>query len=193
MTQKKEPDTFCPANRQEWRQWLQENHTSRQSVWLIYHKIKSGRPSISWSEAVDEALCFGWIDSTIKTVDKESFAQRFSPRNPKSFWSEPNLERVRFLTKQGLMTKAGLDILDQSHHKHRLKKKPVTVAADIKKALMAAKPAWTNYQKFPEGYRRIRIGWIEAARHVPKTFEQRLKHFVKMTQKNKRYGMMEKK
>jgi uncharacterized protein YdeI (YjbR/CyaY-like superfamily) len=186
-------ESFYAPSRKEWRAWLKKHHKIKKEIWLIYYKKDSGKSRVPYNDAVEEALCFGWIDSTIKTVDKESFAQRFSPRNPKSFWSEPNLERVRFLTKQGLMTKAGLDILDQSHHKHRLKKKPVTVAADIKKALMAAKPAWTNYQKFPEGYRRIRIGWIDAVRYRPEVFKQRLDYFVKMTQKNKRYGMMEKK
>ncbi len=185
-------ESFYAPSRKQWRAWLKKHHKIKKEIWLIYYKKDSGKPRVPYNDAVEEALCFGWIDSTVKTVDKDSYAQRFSKRNPKSEWSEPNLERVRFLTKSGLMTKAGLDILHQSEHKHRLKRKPVIVAADIQKALKKA-AAWNYYLKFPEGYRRIRIGWIDAARHRPEVFKQRLDYFVKKTAKNERFGMLERK
>jgi uncharacterized protein YdeI (YjbR/CyaY-like superfamily) len=106
--EKKEIATFCPASRQEWRLWLAENHSSSQAVWLIYHKKKSGVPSLSWSEAVDEALCFGWIDSVKKTIDAEKFMQFFSRRKPNSVWSTVNKAKVEQLIANGSMTGAGL-------------------------------------------------------------------------------------
>lgn len=109
---KEDIETFYPASRQAWREWLQENHRSKPSVWLICYKIKSGRPSISWSEAVDEALCFGWIDSTRKSVDHETFIQFFCKRKPKSIWSKINKGKVQQLTEEGLMTQAGFESVE---------------------------------------------------------------------------------
>lgn len=103
----KEIETFCPSSRQEWRQWLQENHHSKPSIWLIQYKVKSGKPTISWSEAVDEALCFGWIDSIRKTLDSETFIQFFCKRKPRSVWSKINKAKIERLTEEGLMTPAG--------------------------------------------------------------------------------------
>ena len=98
----KEIEIYCPKSQTEWRQWLEKNHQSKQSVWLIYYTKKSTIPSLSWSEAVDEALCFGWIDSTRKTIDEFSFMQFFSKRKPKSNWSKINKEKVANLIEQGL-------------------------------------------------------------------------------------------
>ena len=90
-----------------WRTWLRKNHRTAKEIWLIYYKKHSGKPRIPYNDAVEEALCFGWIDSTVKTVDKDSFAQRFSPRNPKSSWSELNKERARMLLRKKAMVPAG--------------------------------------------------------------------------------------
>jgi uncharacterized protein YdeI (YjbR/CyaY-like superfamily) len=105
-------DTFYPKSRQEWREWLQYNHDKKQSVWLIYYKKKSNIPTLIYSEAVDEALCFGWIDSKAKTIDEEKFMQFFSRRKEKSVWSKVNKEKIERLTKEGQMTKAGSDIIE---------------------------------------------------------------------------------
>lgn len=110
--QNKEVDTFCPASREEWRQWLKENHSSSQSVWLVQYKQKSARPSITWSDSVDEALCFGWIDSTRKTIDEESFVQFFCKRKPTSNWSKINKVKVQRLIEEGLMAEAGYKSID---------------------------------------------------------------------------------
>jgi uncharacterized protein YdeI (YjbR/CyaY-like superfamily) len=108
----KEIETFYPKSRQEWREWLQENHDKKQSVWLIYYKKKSNVPTVIYSEAVDEALCFGWIDSKAKPIDEHSFMQFFSKRKDKSVWSKVNKEKIERLTKEGLMTKAGFEIIE---------------------------------------------------------------------------------
>lgn len=107
-----EPDTFCPTSRQDWRKWLEENHQSKKSVWLIYYKKKSGKPTVKYSDAVDEALCFGWIDSKAKPLDDEKFMQYFSKRKPKSVWSKINKGKVQRLIECGLMTDAGFESIE---------------------------------------------------------------------------------
>src|SRR5688572_32384261 len=95
--QKKDLETFCPANPQQWRHWLQQHHAKKQSIWLIYYKKKTNVPTITWSEAVDEALCYGWIDGTKRSIDDEKFMQFFSKRKPGSSWSKINKEKVQQL------------------------------------------------------------------------------------------------
>jgi len=106
---KPEISTYYPSSREEWRKWLQENHVKEPAVWLVQYKKGSGIPSISWSEAVDEALCYGWVDSIRKTVGPDQFIQFFSKRKAKSTWSKINKSKIDDLTKKGLMTQAGLD------------------------------------------------------------------------------------
>jgi len=110
--QKKDLATFCPASRQDWRQWLKENHSSKQSVLLIYYKKKTNIPTIIYSEAVDEALCFGWIDSTRTSLGDDQFMQFFCKRKPKSVWSKINKEKVQRLIDEGLMTAAGYECIE---------------------------------------------------------------------------------
>jgi uncharacterized protein YdeI (YjbR/CyaY-like superfamily) len=108
----KETETFYPKNRKEWREWLQENHNKKQSVWLIYNKKKSNVATVIYSEAVDEALCFGWIDSKAKPIDEHTFMQFFSKRKEKSVWSKVNKEKIERLAKEGLITKAGYEVIE---------------------------------------------------------------------------------
>nr|WP_276898066.1 YdeI/OmpD-associated family protein [Pedobacter kyonggii] len=110
----KDIETFCPINIKEWRDWLAANHELRSSVWLVYGKKGSGLPSITWSEAVNEALCFGWIDSIKKPIDKERFMQFFCKRKPNSVWSKINKEKVKRLLAQKLIAKAGLETIKKS-------------------------------------------------------------------------------
>lgn len=104
--------TFYPKSAQEWRQWLEKHHDAEQSVWVLYDKKSSGKPSMSWSEAVDEALCFGWIDSTRKTVNDEQFIQLFAKRKPTSTWSKINKDKVKQLIAEGRMAPAGLAVIE---------------------------------------------------------------------------------
>ena len=110
--QKEDTETFHPANRQAWRLWLEQNHRSRPSVWLVFHKTKTGKRGLSWSEAVDEALCFGWIDSKAKPIDGDKYAQFFSKRKARSTWSKVNKEKVQKLMDDGNMAEAGLAIIE---------------------------------------------------------------------------------
>lgn len=107
-----EQETYTPTSQEDWREWLQENHLSKQSIWLIYYTKKSDNPSLTWREAVDEALCFGWIDSTQKKIDEFSFIQFFSKRKPKSIWSKINKDKVQELIDNNKMTKAGFESVE---------------------------------------------------------------------------------
>jgi uncharacterized protein YdeI (YjbR/CyaY-like superfamily) len=107
-----ELETYTPTSQEDWRKWLEENHQSKQSIWLIYYTKKSDNPSLTWREAVDEALCFGWIDSTQKKIDEFSFMQFFSKRKPKSIWSKINKDKVQELIDHNKMTKAGFESVE---------------------------------------------------------------------------------
>jgi uncharacterized protein YdeI (YjbR/CyaY-like superfamily) len=109
-----EIETFYPESKAAWRQWLKENHVSKASIWLIYYKKKTNMPSLSWSDAVDEALCFGWIDSTAKPIDDEKYRQFFSKRKPSSVWSKVNKEKAKNLIENGLMCEAGLACIERA-------------------------------------------------------------------------------
>src|SRR5579872_3692805 len=106
--------TFRSKDRAAWRKWLEKNHKSSSGVWLIYYKKDSGKTRVPYADAVEEALCFGWIDSTLNPIDKDSYMQLFTPRKPKSGWSKLNKERVEKLIEQGLMTNAGLEKIEEA-------------------------------------------------------------------------------
>jgi uncharacterized protein YdeI (YjbR/CyaY-like superfamily) len=177
--------TLYVTNRKAWRAWLVKNHAREKEIWLIYYKKHSGQPRIPYNDAVEEALCYGWIDSIIKRVDDDRTAQRFSPRRPKSFLSETNKERARRLIKAKKMTRVGLERIQTQLDQE------FTLAKDIVTALKKDRTTWRNFQTFPESYQRIRVGWIDAARQRPEIFEQRLRYFLKMTAQNKKFGMVQ--
>ena len=178
------------TDRKGWRAWLKKNHAKAKEIWIVYHKKHTGKPSISYNHAVEEALCFGWIDSTAKTIDKDKYAQRFTPRKDIGNWSELNKERVRRLMAAGKMTAAGLAKVGEVHSR-TLHKPELRIPAKILKELKKDKQVWANFQKFPETYKLIRIGWIAATKR-PQTYQQRLRYFLKMTKQNKQYGMLHK-
>jgi len=178
-------NTFYVTNRKAWRAWLAKNHASEKEIWLIYYKKHSGKPRIPYNDAVEEALCYGWIDSIIKRIDDDRTAQRFSPRRPRSFLSETNKERVRRLVKAKKMTRFGLEKIETQLAEEYVH------ANDIIAALKKDAKTWKNFQAFPESYQRIRVGWIDAARHRPEIFQQRLRYFLRMTVQNKKFGMVQ--
>jgi uncharacterized protein YdeI (YjbR/CyaY-like superfamily) len=170
------------SSRSQWRAWLKKNYKSKTEIWLVYYKKHTSKLRISYNDAVEEALCFGWIDSTVRTIDEDSFAQKFSVRRPRSKYSQANLERLRALAKQGKVAKDVLESLPD------LSREALAIPADILKAIKARKEAWKNFQRFSQSYVRIRIAYIEAARKRPAEFEKRLSHFVRMTEANKQFG-----
>jgi uncharacterized protein YdeI (YjbR/CyaY-like superfamily) len=177
--------TLYVKNRREWRAWLKKHHQSMKEIWLIYYKKHSGRPRIPYNDAVEEALCYGWIDSLLKPIDEFRYAQRYSPRKPTSILSDMNRERVRRLIQARKMTKSGLAAI------RHVGKKDSTLPDDIVRALKRDATTWRNFQRFPASYKRIRVGWIDAGRRRPEVFRQRLNYFLKMTRQNKRFGMVQ--
>jgi uncharacterized protein YdeI (YjbR/CyaY-like superfamily) len=173
------------TTRKAWRAWLEKNHARKKEIWLVYATKKSGKGRVDYSDAVEEALCFGWIDGTMKSIDENYFAQRFSPRRSrKSQLSETNKERVRRMVRAGLMTPAGLEKI-----RDRMSEKFV-LAPDIAAALKRDPQTWKNFQRFPKWYQRVRVGWLDMSRTRPDIFESRLRYFLKMTKQNKRYGQV---
>src|SRR4030042_6272049 len=174
-------ETLYVTDRNEWRSWLAKNHSSAKEIWLIYFNKKSGKPRIPYNDAVEEALCFGWIDTIVKKFDEERAAQRFSPRRKNSQLSELNKERIRRLVEAGKMTPAGLESI--KHHlennnngkKDNFLNEDFSIPEDILNELKADKTASSNLKKFPEHYKRIRIGWIDGSRKRSEEFEKRLR------------------
>jgi uncharacterized protein YdeI (YjbR/CyaY-like superfamily) len=174
--------TLYVTNRKDWRKWLREHYKTEKEIWLVYYRKETGKPRIEYNDAVEEALCFGWIDSIVKTLDEERTVQRFSPRKPKSKYSPANLERLRKLVKQQKVIKeVGATLGD-------IFEEQFEIPGDILKEIQANQQAWKNFQKFSEAYKRIRIGFIDGARNRPEEFKKRLHYFIKMTEKNKQYG-----
>ena len=178
--------TLYVTNRKDWRSWLKKNHSKEKEIWLVYYRKSSGKPRIPYNDAVEEALCYGWIDSIFKGINEEKFAQRFTPRRMGSPISEMNKERVRRLIKNKLMTSIGLKSISFD------RKEKFTIAVDILEALKLNEQTWKNFQKFSIGYKRVRIGYIEDVRTYDKEiFQNRLNNFIKMTAKNKKFGMVQ--
>jgi uncharacterized protein YdeI (YjbR/CyaY-like superfamily) len=182
--------TLDVTDRKQWRSWLIKNHNKEKEIWLVYYRKSSGKKRIPYNDAVEEALCYGWIDSTVKGIDDEKFAQRFTPRRSNSVLSQLNKERIYRLIEQKKMTSKGLAAVNHVFD-GSLKNAKCIIKTDILKSLKEDRETWDNFQKFPESYKRIRIEWIEEARTRPELFEKRLAYFLKMTAKNKKYGMMQ--
>ncbi|MEN1727138.1 MAG: YdeI/OmpD-associated family protein [Pseudomonadota bacterium] len=172
-------DRFKAADRAAWRAWLVDHHKQANDIWLISDK-RDEVPTVRYLDAVEEALCFGWVDSISKRVSEFESAQRFSPRRPRSNWTELNKARARRLIRLGLMTESGRQFLPDLDA-------PFAVASDIKQALRD-RNAWDFYAALPELYRRVRVGYIEEMRKRPAEFEMRLNNFLEKTAAGKLYG-----
>ena len=182
--------TLYASGRKAWREWLSKNHAREREIWLVYYKKASGKPRIPYNDAVEQALCFGWIDSTVKKVDEEKFAQRFTPRRPGSQLSQMNKERIRRLIAEKKMTGAGLKAVAHAY-RGELDHGKAKVSKGVMNAMRENPDAWKNFQKLPESYKRIRLAYIESRRRQGKeAFRKSLQNFIKMTAKNKRFGLV---
>lgn len=173
-------ETFYTADRNTWREWLSSHFETEKEIWFVFPMKASGEESLSYNDAVEEALCFGWIDSTIKHIDPLHRAQRFTPRNPSSVYSRPNIERLSWLNDRGLLHPA------VKENVLPLITAPYVFPKDILSRLRADPVAWENYNAFPDAYRRIRVAYIDAARKRPEEFEKRMKSFLEKTKQNRR-------
>lgn len=175
-------NTLHVTDRKDWRAWLKKHYRTEKEIWLVYYKKATGKPRIEYNDAVEEALCFGWIDSTVRSLDEERTVQRYSPRKPKSSYSQANIERLRYLAAKKKVVKEVIDSLGN------ILNEEFVIPPDILKAIKANRGVWKNFQKFSESYKRIRIAFIEGARKRPDEFKKRLRYFIKMTEKNKMFG-----
>ena len=182
-------ETYYTSSRSEWREYLANHFETADEIWFVFPMKESGEKSLSYNDAVEEALCFGWIDSTIKHTDPTHRAQRFTPRRKGSPYSRPNIERLIWLNAQGLI-----------HPSVREEILPVIRAEfvfppDILAALRQDDAVWQKYLQFSEPYKRIRVAYIEAARKRPEEFQKRMNNFIEKTRRNqliKGYGGIEK-
>jgi uncharacterized protein YdeI (YjbR/CyaY-like superfamily) len=181
--QQKEPETFCPASQEDWRQWLMENHSVKQSVWLVYHKKKSNKPTLSWSEAVDQALCFGWIDSTKRPMDGEQFMQFFCKRKPNSIWSKINKEKVQRLTDEGLMTQAGSKSIETAKQNGSWAilddVEELIIPKDLEKAFKIQKGSKTYFLSLSKSVRKGILSWLVLAKR-PETRQKRINEIAEL-------------
>ena len=176
--------TFRATSRAKWRQWLVRFGDTSNEVWLVFFHKSSGKPCVSYDVAVEEALCFGWIDGIAKPFGPDCYAQRFTPRRPRSRWSELNKERARRMIAAGRMTPRGLAALRGEHEK------PFAYPEDILEAIRAQPEAWEHFRKFPECYRRVRVGYIEEQRKNGAEFDRRLSSFVRSCAQNRLIGTL---
>jgi uncharacterized protein YdeI (YjbR/CyaY-like superfamily) len=174
--------TIYITTRTDWRDWLKKNYKTEKEIWLVYPRKGTGKPRIEYNDAVEEALCFGWIDSIVKKLDEERTVQRFSPRKPKARYSQANIERLRMLVAKKKVIKEVAETLGDILNEEFI------IPPDILKAIQADKEAWKNFQKFSDSYKRIRIAFIDGARKRPEEFQKRLRYFIEMTEKNKMFG-----
>jgi len=185
------PPTFF-ASPSVFRSWLEQHHASQQELWVGFYKKSSGRPSITWPESVDAALCFGWIDGIRKNVDEISYKIRFTPRKPRSKWSEVNVRRVAELQTLGLMQPVGLNafaLRTGSAHYSYEQRKTVELEAPYAKQFRANKSAWKFFEAQPTGYRRLAIFWVMSAKKE-ETRRKRLGQLIADSQKQRRIAAL---
>lgn len=184
--QKKDIETFCPASQQEWRQWLMENHHSKQSIWLVYYKKKSTIPSITYSDAVDEALCFGWIDSIKENIDHNTFMQFFCKRKAKSTWSKVNKGKVELLIDSGMMTMAGFDSIETAKQNSSWfildEVEELKIPEDLAAAFSRKAGSNDNFMGLSRSVRKNFLQWLVLAKR-PETRQKRISEIVALITK----------
>jgi uncharacterized protein YdeI (YjbR/CyaY-like superfamily) len=179
-------NTLYAKNRTEWRRWLAKNAAKSDEVWLVYYKKDSGKPRVPYDEAVEEALCFGWIDGKVNKIDAACYAQRFTPRKPSSKWAPSNIRRMQRLIADGRMTPAGLAVYKPERKSEAL---PEKMPASLERRFKAETEAWANFQKFPPYYRRMTIGWVASAKKE-ETQLSRLQKLIEFSARNERIKLM---
>lgn len=171
--------TLHVTTRTEWRDWLQQHFDQEKEIWLVYAVKSTGEPRIPYNDAVEEALCFGWIDSTYKKLDEGHTLQRFTPRKPRSSYSQSNIERLKRLAENHRIHPSIQKTVQE------ILSKEFVFPSDILDEIKKDPTAWKNYQEFSESYKRIRIAYIDSARIRPEEFAKRLTNFIQKTRDNK--------
>jgi uncharacterized protein YdeI (YjbR/CyaY-like superfamily) len=180
--------TFHAPDRDAWRDWLAKNHASECEVWLVFYKLHARRATVAYLEALDEALCFGWIDSLVKRLDDDRYARKFTPRKPDSKWSDINRKRYAELKASGRMMPPGLERPPTNRSYGALPKAPAKVPPYIQKAIKAEPAAQSYFESLAPSHRRAYIMWIDSAKRL-ETKARRLNDAIRMLQAGKKLGL----
>lgn len=180
-------------NRKEWRDWLRRNHNTSDGVWLVFYKKHTGKPSLDYDEAVEEALCFGWIDSIIKKLDEERYARKITPRNINSKWSDLNKKRVEKLDREGRMAAPGIDKVNAGRESGNWEKSnrprmPDHIPELLQNELDKNAGAAEFFNRLAPSYRKQYIGWIASAKRAD-TRKRRVKEAVSLLEKGEKLGL----
>ena len=192
---KQDHKTTHPKTRSQWRKWLEKNHSTSPGVWLIYYKKESGKRKFDYADAVEEALCFGWIDSLPRKLDNERAMLKFTPRKPNSVWSKLNKQRIEKLIEQKMITAAGINKIEEAKkngswnilNNSDYHADNNSLPEDLKKALHKNKKVLANFLAFPPGYRKRFLFWIDSAK-TTSTKDARIRQTVLMAGANKKPG-----
>ena len=179
--------------REEWRDWLSQNHHRNTGIWLVFYKKHTGKPSLEYEAAVEEALCFGWIDSIIKKIDEDRYVRKLTPRKPKSRWSELNKKRIRKLETQGFMTKAGMARVSEAKESGLWDKTggpsiSFAVPLELARALDANAKAKRFFDQLAPSYQKQVIGWIAVAKRQ-ETKDRRVRESIARLERGEKLGM----
>jgi len=184
-------EVLYDMDRARWRKWLEKNHGQASSVWLVLVKKGAKRKGITYVEAVEEALCFGWIDSRPNVLDEERFKIHMSPRKPNSVWARSNKERVRKLIEQGLMTPAGMERVEAAKRNGSWgiieEVDSLKAPEELEKALLAHPPAKANFESFIPSYRKQAIYWVLSAKRL-ETKARRAEEIARAATRNEKVG-----
>ena len=175
------------VNRRDWHSWLEKNHETKKEAWLIFYKKHTGKPNISYDEAVEEAICFGWIDSIAKRIDDEKFTRKFTPRKPNSNWAESNKKRATKMINEGKMTRAGLELVMQAKNRGEWNKiypirKGIVIPGCFEKALRSNEKASSSFSKLGASHKRQYVGWVNSAKKE-ETRKRRLTEAIRVQKK----------
>lgn len=185
----KEVETFYPTNKKEWRQWLQQNHNTKQSIWVVMYKKDTGIPTITWSDAVDEAICFGWIDSTKRAIDHQQSIQYFTRRKPTSAWSKINKAKVERLSSEGLMTQAGLNSIEIAKQNGSWsildEVEELVIPKDLDKAFKLHPGSKNFFMGLSKSIKKMMLHWIITAKR-PETREKRIVELAELAAQKKK-------
>ena len=180
--------TLDVKSSKQWRKWLAEHHDLESEVWLVFHKRETGRPSIAYDDAVDQALCFGWIDSLIKRLDDARYARKFTPRKPDSKWSATNRKRYAQLEAGGQLMPAGLNRAPTDRGDDARRSSPSKVPQYMREALGKRPAAWNYFESLAPSYRRLYIAWIDSAKRQ-ETKRRRLREAIDLLAAGKKLGL----
>ena len=180
-------ETLDVATGADWRSWLDKHHLTKSEVWLVFHRQGSGVPSISYGDALDEALAYGWIDSVVRKLDGEKYARKFTPRKAWSIWSSLNINRVKRLKEEGRMTKWGIEAFTKLTGKisqmEKINGEGAKVPRDLTEALKKNKTAWNSFQTFAPSHKKRYLIWISGAKRS-ETRKKRIDEAVVLISRN---------